>query len=85
MLKLMDKKMIKKSIPNPDLYLLQELGRLLPEMSVDIIMYGNEICTQCDGRSFESNNVKISVQQSLYHRRADNTRKPHLVIGMFIG
>ena len=59
----------------------QELGHLLPEMNVDIHMYGNEISKQCDGMKFESYNVRVMVHQQLYHRRSDDTGKPHLVIG----
>ena len=63
------------------IFLIQELGHLLPEMNVDIHMYGNEISKQCDGMKFEGHNVKVTVHQQLYHRRSDDTRKPHLVIG----
>ena len=51
-------------------------------MNIDIMMYGNEISKQCDGQKFESHNVKITVHQKLFHRRSDDTRKPHLVIGI---
>ena len=64
------------------LHLFQELGHLMPEMNLDVVMYGNEISKQCDGKTFESYNIKITVQQKLFHRRPSDIRKPHLVIGI---
>ncbi|XP_052082324.1 zinc finger MYND domain-containing protein 15-like [Mytilus californianus] len=67
------------------LCLFKELGYLCPDISIDIIMYGVEISKDVHNRTYEHNNVKIQIVKGPYHKRADEHRKPHLVVGLNAG
>lgn len=47
-------------------------------------MYGVEISKDVHNKTYEHNNVKIQIVKGPYHKRADEHRKPHLVVGKCI-
>ncbi|XP_071147580.1 zinc finger MYND domain-containing protein 15-like [Mytilus edulis] len=67
------------------LCLFKELGYLCPDITIDIIMYGVEISKDVHNKTYEHNNVKIQIVKGPYHKRADEHRKPHLVVGLNAG
>ncbi|XP_053405551.1 zinc finger MYND domain-containing protein 15-like [Mercenaria mercenaria] len=67
------------------LSIFKELGYLLPDLTIDIQMYGNEISKNMDGEIYKEGNVKIEVIRGLYHRKSSTARKPHVAIGFNAG
>jgi len=65
-----------------NIVILQELSYLLPDISLDIQMYGNEISKVVDGHTYEHNNLHIEVKRGIYHRKSSTSRKPHLALGI---
>ncbi|KAL4228307.1 Zinc finger MYND domain-containing protein 15 [Mactra antiquata] len=63
----------------------KELGYLLPDLTIDIQMYGKEISSKIDGHVYEVNNLKIKVFKGLYHKISTTARAPSVVIGFNAG
>jgi hypothetical protein len=62
-------------------FILQELGILMPDSSIEIHMIGVELSKKCDGRERTKDNVKITVHRCTYQKFFKETNKPDLAIG----
>ena len=54
---------------------------LLPDMTIDILMYGAEISSKAKNKTYEHGSIKVKVKRGLYHKVAETSRKPDVVIG----
>lgn len=65
--------------------LFQELGYLNPSTKLNICMYGPSVSKKTHKRQYNHDNTTVTIVRGMYHKVAEASRKPDLVVGFNAG